>query len=51
LHNRFQRWSQPARDELGAGMNAFDRLVIARLDNDPSVPENGRIDFFVQGGV
>jgi hypothetical protein len=27
------------------------RLEIARLDNDPSQPENGKIDFFMEGGL
>jgi hypothetical protein len=27
------------------------RLEIARLDNDPSQPENGRIEFFMEGGL
>jgi hypothetical protein len=35
-----------AGDELVLG-----RLEIARLDNDPSRPENGRIDFEMKGGL
>jgi hypothetical protein len=27
------------------------RLEIARLDNDASLPENGRIEFFMEGGL
>ena len=27
------------------------RLEIARLDNDPSQPENGKIQFFMEGGL
>jgi hypothetical protein len=49
--NRFGRWGQPMRGELEAGAITMGRLEIARLDNDPSAPENGRIDFFVQGGL
>jgi len=26
-------------------------LEIARLDNDPSLPENGKIDFLMEGGL
>jgi hypothetical protein len=48
---RFQRWGVPARGELTAGRIAFDRLEIARLDNDPNAPENGRIDFVMEGGL
>ena len=32
-------------------MIAFGRLEIARLDNDPSRPENGKLDFFMEGGL
>jgi Baseplate J-like protein len=35
-----------AGDELALG-----RLEIARLDNDPSRPENGRVDFEMKGGL
>jgi hypothetical protein len=48
---RFQRWGEPPRGELAAGELALDRLEIARLDNDPSLPENGRIDFQMEGGL
>jgi hypothetical protein len=49
--NRFRRWGQPPHGEIDAGKIAFGRLEIARLDNDPSLPENGRIHFFMQGGL
>jgi hypothetical protein len=49
--NRFRRWGQTANGEFDAGRIAFDRLEIARLDNNPSLPENGRIDFIMEGGV
>ncbi|NPD27104.1 putative baseplate assembly protein [Corallococcus exiguus] len=48
---RFRRWGQVPRDEWKNGLIAMDRLEIARLDNDPSQPENGKIDFFMQGGL
>jgi hypothetical protein len=48
---RFGRWGQRSREEIAAGRIAFDRLEIARLDNDPSAPENGRIEFEMQGGL
>ena len=48
---RFQRWGRPAAGELAAGRITFGRLEIARLDNDPSLPENGRIDFDMEGGL
>jgi hypothetical protein len=49
--NRFRRWGEPAQGELDAGKITFGRLEIARLDNDPSVPENGKIDFIMEGGL
>lgn len=49
--NRFRRWGQPADGEFDAGKITFDRLEIARLDNDPSLPENGKIDFVMEGGL
>jgi hypothetical protein len=47
---RFQRWEEEARDELRDGRIAFERLEIARLDNDPDAPDNGRIEFNLEGG-
>jgi hypothetical protein len=49
--NRFRRWGKPANGEFGAGKIVFDRLEIPRLDNNPSLPENGRIDFIMEGGM
>lgn len=49
--NRFRRWGELAHGEIAAGMITMDRLEIARLDNDPSLQENGRIDFNMLGGV
>jgi hypothetical protein len=49
LH-RFQRWGRAANHELDNGEITIGRLEIARLDNDPNAPENGRIDFLMEGG-
>jgi hypothetical protein len=49
--NRFRRWGRPAQGEFAAGEIAFGRLEIARLDNDASLPENGKLDFFMDGGL
>jgi Baseplate J-like protein len=49
--NRFRRWGQPARGEIAAGRISMGRLEIARLDNDPNRPENGRLEFFLRGGL
>lgn len=48
---RFQRWGEYAHGEIDAGLIKMDRLEIVRLDNDPSLPENGRIDFLMEGGL
>ncbi len=49
--NRFQRWGQPSQGELAAGYIPMGWLEIARLDNDPNRPENGKIEFIMQGGL
>lgn len=49
--NRFQRWKQPSRSELDEGLIKMERLEIARLDNDPNAMENGKIDFYMEGGL
>lgn len=47
----FKRFGQTPHGELDAGYVAIHRLEIARVDNDPSLPENGRIDFVLKGGL
>ncbi len=49
--NLFKRWGEPARDEFDRGQIDMGRLEIARLDNDPSRAENGKIDFIMEGGL
>jgi hypothetical protein len=49
--NHFQRLGRAANGEIAAGRIDFERLEIARLDNDPNAPENGRIDFYMEGGL
>jgi len=48
--NRFQRWGQGGRSVPADGFLTLGRLEIARLDNDPNAPENGKIEFFLRGG-
>ncbi len=48
---RFQRWGASAHGELTDGFIQLGRLEIARLDNDPSLPENGKIEFIMEGGL
>jgi hypothetical protein len=47
IPTRFQRWGRVAAGELEAGAIRLGPLEIARLDNDASAPENGRISFAV----
>lgn len=49
--DRFQRFGELPQGELAAGQIRMQRLEIARLDNDPNRPENGRIEFTMQGGT
>jgi hypothetical protein len=49
--NRFGRWGRPAAGERAAGRIAMGRLEVPRCDSDPNEPENGRIDFVMEGGV
>ena len=47
----FKRFGKEPRGERDAGLIPIHRLEIARADNDPSRPENGRIDFVMRGGL
>jgi predicted phage baseplate assembly protein len=49
--DRFERWGRLPQGELAAGVITMGALEIARLDNDPNAPENGRIEFLMQGGL
>lgn len=48
--NRFRRWGESAHGEIDAGVIEVGRLEIIRVDNDPNAMENGRIQFFLEGG-
>lgn len=48
---RFQRWGELPHDELENAVIPMGRLEIARLDNDPSAPENGKFEFIMKGGL
>lgn len=48
---RFQRWGKAARHELESGQIVLARLEIARLNNDPNAPEQGRMIFEMEGGL
>lgn len=48
---RMHRWGKKASGEIAAGMVSPASLEIIQLDNDPSAPENGKIDFLMNGGL
>jgi hypothetical protein len=46
----FQRWGQPAGDEMATGRIAIGPLEIARLDNDPAAPQHGTFKVRIEEG-
>jgi hypothetical protein len=48
---RFQRWRGSDHGELETRAMEIARLEIARLDDDPSRPEMGRLDLVMRGGA
>ena len=48
---RFQRLGRNPAGEIDAGRIAMAGLEIARLDNDPNAPENGRLRFDITAGL
>ena len=48
---RFQRWGEKARTEISDGYIDIGSFEIARLDNDPNAQENGKIEFYMEGGL
>ena len=49
--DRFQRYGEDPHGEIDEGFVPLYRLEIARLDNDPSVQEHGRLAFVLDGGL
>ncbi|WP_431066970.1 putative baseplate assembly protein [Methylotuvimicrobium sp.] len=47
---RLQRFGQPANDEIENGVLPLGLLEIARMDNDPNFPENGKLTLELRGG-
>ncbi|HEY2739932.1 MAG TPA: putative baseplate assembly protein, partial [Thermoanaerobaculia bacterium] len=48
--NRFRRFGEPSHGEIEAGRIRLRRGELPRVDNDPAAPQNGRIQFFLEGG-
>lgn len=49
--SRFQRLGDGTQTGLTTGVLRFERLEIAQLDNLPSLPENGRLELKLEGGL
>ncbi|NIM95762.1 MAG: putative baseplate assembly protein [Anaerolineales bacterium] len=47
---KFQKFGKVANYEIEQGYIPMSRLEIARLDNDPSLPENGSLQLNMKGG-
>jgi hypothetical protein len=47
----FKRWARTATTELQDGRLGIGDQEIARLDNDPSLRENGILDIAMEGGL
>ncbi|HEX6288349.1 MAG TPA: putative baseplate assembly protein [Herpetosiphonaceae bacterium] len=48
---RFQRWGKTANQEIENGVLALGPIEVARLDNDPNFPENGKLEIQTGGGL
>lgn len=48
---RFQRWGSQETKYSNVEELTVGRLEIARLDNDPNAPENGKVEFIMEGGL
>jgi hypothetical protein len=46
----FKRYGFLEQNELKKGFLLMDRLEIARLDNNPNFPENGKLNLIMMGG-
>jgi Baseplate J-like protein len=49
--NRFRRFGQDSRGELGKGVVVVAPFEIIRVDDDPTAPHHGRIQLFLEGGL
>lgn len=47
---RFGRFWEPSRSGLDRGYISVGPLEVVRMDNDPSAPENGRLQLNMEGG-
>ncbi|MBC6480826.1 MAG: putative baseplate assembly protein [Hormoscilla sp. GM7CHS1pb] len=48
---RFQVWGRTPLGELDAGIITTEALSIVQVDNNPYTPENGLLEFELEGGI
>jgi len=48
---KFQRWGKASNHELDNAVLTVGSLEVVQLANDPNFPENGKIDFEIEGGL
>lgn len=48
---RFQRWGKTPNQEIENGVLTLGSIEVARLDNDPNFPENGKLTIQTGGGL
>jgi hypothetical protein len=48
---KFQRLDKSPQQELVNGLLTVGPFEVIRLDNDPNFPENGKIEFIMDGGL
>ena len=48
--SKMQRFGEPENNEIELGLLPLSPFEIARLDNDPSFPENGKLTLDMRGG-
>ena len=49
--NRFRRFGQDSRGEIGHGAIIVAPFEIVRVDNDPTAPQHGRIQLYMEDGL
>jgi hypothetical protein len=47
---QLERFGEGPNGELGQGILPIGPLEVAQLDNDPSLPEHGRLTLIMRGG-
>ena len=48
---KFLRYGKKSNNEIENGLLQVSSLEIIRLDNNPNFPENGKINFIMNGGL